>query len=399
MKKILFFLLAAVLCIVSAFAGDSLRVVHSFGADIRGAHVFPSSSNLVFADEIVPLDASSRDYSKKISSLASFHAKYTFAYTSSTRIGRLYPGAYQGLGLGVFSFFSHKDLGTPVSLYFFQGAPIKHFSPRLSLGYEWNFGISAGWHKSNLLETPAANVFVGSRFNAYINLGFLLDYRFSDAVTLRGGVEMTHFSDGNTALPNPGVNALGARIGFSYAFGKLRKTTAKILLQAADSVKAHWSYDILIYGAASKKAVTIDEKRVASPGVFGIGGFSFSPMRTVNQYFRYGPSLDVKYDQGVNLQANLFEESTPDNVLFYRPPFRECIVAGISARAELVMPLFSVNVGIGRNLLCVSAAKKFYQTANLRIHTTDRLWINIGYQLHSFRHPDNLILGVGYTIH
>ena len=139
--------------------------------------------------------------------------------------------------------------------------------------------------------------------------------------------------------------------------------------------------------------------RVAVPGVFGVGGFSFAPMRTANQYFRYGVSLDVKYDQGINLQDHIAEESTPDRVQFYRPPHKECIVAGLSARAELVMPVFSVNVGIGRNLICVSSARKFYQTANLRIRATERFWFNIGYQLHSFRHPDNLILGVGYTIH
>ena len=55
--------------------------------------------------------------SEKISSLASLHARYTFGYTSATRQGRLYPGAYQGIGLGVFSFFSHKNIGTPVGLY------------------------------------------------------------------------------------------------------------------------------------------------------------------------------------------------------------------------------------------------------------------------------------------
>lgn len=399
MKQNLLFLLIAVLGYLTARSGDSVRVVHSFGADLRGAYVFPSTNNLVFADEIVPLDYTGDNSSKKISSLASLHARYTFGYTSATRQGRLYPGAYQGIGLGVFSFFSHKNLGTPVGLYFIQGAPIKHLSSRLSLGYEWNFGISAGWHKSNLKDTPEANVFVGSRFNAYINLGFLLNYRLSDNLTLRGGVEMTHFSDGNTALPNPGVNSAGARIGISYTLGSHSNIPATRPPLPDDSVKPHWSYDILIYGAAAKKAVTINDMRVAVPGVFGVGGFSFAPMRTANQYFRYGVSLDVKYDQGINLQDHIAEESTPDRVQFYRPPHKECIVAGLSARAELVMPVFSVNVGIGRNLICVSSARKFYQTANLRIRATERFWFNIGYQLHSFRHPDNLILGVGYTIH
>ena len=32
-----------------------------------------------------------------------------------------------------------------MAFYVFQGARIARFNPRLSLNYEWNFGISAGW--------------------------------------------------------------------------------------------------------------------------------------------------------------------------------------------------------------------------------------------------------------
>ena len=74
MKQYLLFLLIAVLGCLTARSGDSVRVVHSFGADLRGAYVFPSTSNLVFADEIVPLDYTGDNSSEKISSLASLHA-------------------------------------------------------------------------------------------------------------------------------------------------------------------------------------------------------------------------------------------------------------------------------------------------------------------------------------
>lgn len=395
MKK---YLLIAILLLVALVAdAETPKVIHSVGGDVRGAYVLSSSNNLLFGNQDAETFTGLHP-SEYIRSMMSVHAKYSFGYTSATRAGRLYPEAYQGMGMSVTRFSKTRPVGTPVSLYFFQGAPIKHFSPRLSMGYEWNFGISAGWHKSTMAVAPDANIFVGSRFNAYINLGFVLDYRLTDALTLRGGVEMTHFSDGNTSLPNPGVNAVGARIGVSYALGNGKDIPAAVPPLPEEVVRPHWSYDILAYGSASKKAVTIEDRRVVVPGKFGLCGLMFSPMRTVNQYFRYGGALDLKYDAGTNLQSHIREGSTPHDVMVSLAPFRKRLIAGLSARAELVMPIFSVNVGLGRNLLCVSSARKFYQIANLRIHPFRSVWLNIGYQLHNFRHPDNLVLGIGYTI-
>lgn len=396
--------------VVNGTSADTARVIHSFGANVRGAYVLSSSNNLLFEDEIVPLKDDSGTSGSTIHSAASFHAQYSFRYTSATRTGRLYPEVYQGVGMGVTTFFNNAAIGTPVMLYAFQGAPIHSLTPRLKLNYEWNFGISGGWRKAHMDQEPDCNIYVGSNFNAYINLGFMLSYRLSDALTLNGGVEVTHFSDGNTAYPNPGVNTFGARVGLMYALGDKKKVPEPLSPLPVEDVRPHWSYDILAYGAVAKKAVTIDDERVPAPAKYALAGISFAPMRTVNRYFRFGPSLDLKYDRGTNLQSHLDPESTKDNVMIYKPPTHEMLMAGLSGRAELVMPIFTVNLGLGYNLLCVSSARKFYQVANLRIHpfgskiavdrgnALSRLWLNVGYQFHSFSHPDNLLLGLGFTI-
>lgn len=373
------------------------KILHSFAADLRGGYVLSSHNNLKFNDEINDTEIMGPDSPVNIHSSGSIHLKYLFRYTPYTSFGRLYPGAYQGVGLSANTFFYHKAIGTPVALYLFQGAPIKHFSDRLSLAYEWNFGISAGWKKSNMNVPSNCNIMVGSKFNAYINLGFLLDYRVNDALTLRAGVEMTHFSDGNTALPNPGVNIAGARLGVIYNLGARMPETDRLF--SCDSVKRHWSYDIMAWGSVCKHAVDYTEdERVAVQGHFATAGISFAPMYTVNQYFRTGPALDVRYDEGGNLQPYLVEGSLPGELKFRRQPFGDRIMAGISARAELVMPIFSVNVGIGYYAAAVSANRKCYQMANLKIHILKPIWLNIGYQLHSFKHPDNLMLGLGCTL-
>lgn len=59
----------------------------------------------------------------------------------------------------------------------------------------------------------------GSNANAYINLDLLLKYRLSSRVTLTGGIGLSHFSNGNTDYPNPGVNTVWARLGVAYRLG------------------------------------------------------------------------------------------------------------------------------------------------------------------------------------
>ena len=78
---------------------------------------------------------------------------------------------------------------------------------------------------------------------------------------------------------------------------------------------------------------------------------------------------------------------------FHRPPFREQFSVGLSLRAELVMPVFSINVGVGRNLIYSGDdTKGFYQVLA-------HLFLHVGYQLSKFKDPNNLMLGLGYRFH
>ena len=372
---------------------DSLsgkRIISSFGADLRDGYVFSSGgfSGYDYADGHAELH-----------NLTSFHLKYSFQFSSFTGAGRNYPGVYQGLVVGVNSFYGHREIGTPVSIYIFQGAPVKRFSKRLSLLYEWNFGASFGWRKFNPEEGMRANIITGSKVNALLSLSFMMDYKLGGGFSLRAGVEGVHFSNGNTSIPNPGVNAIGGRVGLLYTPGSKDDG-----LDSNDGLKEpfkpHFSYDILLYGSAHKQLVNISSsERVAAPGHFGVAGLSFAPMYDFSRYFRAGLSADFKYDEASNLEHYLVDGSNEDDMHFFRQPFAECLTAGLSARLELVMPIFSINAGLGYNIAGVRVNRHLYQTLNLRAHLTRRLWLNVGYQLHNFSKPDNLILGLGYTFH
>ena len=85
---------------------------------------------------------------------------------------------------------------------------------------------------------------------------------------------------------------------------------------------------------------------------------------------------------------------------FHRPPFSEQFAVGMSARAELVLPIFSINVGIGRNVICKGDdTTGFYQVLALKTSVTRNLFLHVGYQLSKFKDPNNLMLGFGYRFH
>ncbi|MCM1355875.1 MAG: acyloxyacyl hydrolase [Staphylococcus sp.] len=381
------FISGGVLPVAAVSDADScaVKVNHRLGLDLRGAYVAGARKNI---RDIYP-GGEERDAG------ASAHLKYSFSYTEATRQGRLYPGAYQGIGVAANTFFAPANTGTPVCAYLFQGAPIFKVAEGLTFDYEWNFGASFGWKKYNPDYTPL-NLVVGSPVNAYINMGLMLRYRLTPHWSLAAGVDMAHYSNGNTSWPNPGVNTIGGRVGVTYTFDATAQTrTLTDGTNIEEPVRPHLSYDVVIYGAVRKK---MDGSEVL-PGHFGIGGLNFAPMYNFNRFLRAGVSLDVQYDESSGLKPYWVEGTYGDDIKFYRPPFFRQVSWGLSARGELVMPIFSINAGIGYNIIGNSDAKNFYQVLALKAHLTKSFFLHIGYQLNSFKNPNNLMIGVGYRFH
>lgn len=326
-----------------------------------------------------------------IDGAAAFNLKYAFCFGQQSRQWRHYPGAYQGLGLGFNTFFAGSLMGNPVSVYVFQGAPLVHFSPRLSLGYEWNFGASFGWKKYDYY-TDDQNI-IGSHTNAYMNLALVLNYRLSPQWTVGVGLTGSHFSNGNTSQPNSGVNTLGLRMGVSYNIDTQPVAHPSAL---PGDFKRGWSLDVMAYGAWRAKVAHFDGTPVVLKGKFAVAGINIAPMYEFHRLFRAGVSVDVKYDESAGIERFRTEWSSDDNPKFYRPSFHKNLIGGLSAKAEFVMPVFTIAAGVGYNFVGPDDDRSIYQTLTLKTYLTERLYLNVGYQLHEFKTPNNLMLGLGY---
>lgn len=379
---------------VNSFAdtsdSTSSKFTHMIGVDFRPGYVFPSHEFFKGTNHA----------GQRINSTLSSHLKYGFKFSDNTFLGKVSPHAIQGIGVAYNTFFNSSELGNPINVYLFQTSRIASISPNLSFDYEWNFGAAFGWKKYDEEKNPLNRV-VGSNTNAYINLGFLLNWQITSNTSLRGGVGMTHYSNGNTSYPNAGVNTMGASIGVAHFFGNDRENTFTYPPFRNHALNSYITYDLIVYGATRKKGVFPENQNpMLVPGSFAIAGLNLNPLYHFSNYFRAGVSLDLQYDESANIGshiANTYIPSDPQELRFYRPSFREQFSAGLSLRGEIVMPIFSINLGIGKNFLCKGDdTNSFYQIVVLKTNISNKMFLHTGYQLYRFKEPNNLMMGLGY---
>lgn len=361
------------------------RFIHKFEVEYRPAYILPTSSFL----------REENATGKPIRNAQSFHVRYAFQARPYTCTDLIYGGAYQGIGFSSYSFGEPEQLGNPLAFYLFQGARITRFDDILSLNYEWNFGLSGGW-KPYDYDLNNYNKVIGSQLNAYLNVNLYLKWTLSRRFDLHTGVELTHFSNGNTKFPNGGLNTVGAKIGLLYNLDGSDKSHARSFYPVTvPDFSNHISYDLALFGSWRRKGVAFGDEQVASPEAYTVLGFNFAPMYNVGYKSRVGLSLDGVYDGSANVYTEDYIVGTEQH--FYKPSLDRQLALGLSGRFEYVMPYFSVNIGLGVNVLHKGDdLKSFYQILALKTEITRSSYIHIGYCLQDFHDPNYLMLGVGF---
>jgi hypothetical protein len=169
-------------------------------------------------------------------------------------------------------------------------------------------------------------------------------------------------------------------------------------VRRSDPFRPYVSYDVILYGALRKKGFLQESRAYLIPGSFAVAGLNFTPMYNFSRFFRAGLSLDAQYDESANLKDHIANDyPLADELKFHRPPFKEQFAVGVSIRCEVVMPIFSINLGIGKNLIGRGDdTNSFYQVFALKADVARNVFLHVGYQLYKFRNPNNLMLGVGY---
>lgn len=381
-------------CHASHLISDSLpgefsgKLPWRIGMEVAPAYVLPTNTFLQ-GDNI---------FSHRVDASLTTTLRGDFCFNPRSRTGMLYHGLYQGVGVDIRTFFSSRLLATPVSLYVYQGAPFKHFTKNLWLGYEWRFGAAMGWEdRSGDRMEGYLNSAISTRVTAHMGVSLKLHYKVSDRFQLTAGVDATHFSNGNTSFPNSGINTIGVSLGASYLIngGEEYVDPDPELISEAD--KSRWMWDILAYGAWRRRHVIIEGIETLLPKKYGVGGIQFSPMIKINRWFSAGMAVDLQYDHGAGLEP-YWEGGYYDNAVFGTPSFHEKIRVGAGGIAELTMPVFKVGAGLGYDIVSPKGDMRFFQQLYIKAFVTHHVYLNVGYRLGNFKDPQNLMLGVGVRL-
>ena len=398
-KSTTFFLCIFLLCSFSSLSqidNDSTfynrSFIHQLSIEGRAGYIFPT--NLFLEGE--------NDKRERIETPLSTHLKYSFRFRPNTYINNLYRGVYQGIGLAHYNFGNNEELGNPTAIYLFQGATIAQLSRKISLNYEWNFGLSGGWIPYDK-DFNSKNGMMGSKLNAYMNTNFYFEQQLSSQFDLIYGLTLTHFSNGNTKFPNAGLNATEVKVGLTYNFNREINTNSTQLYLSPHFIQKfprHISYDVVLFGSWRRRGVSFEDYLIAAPDRYSVMGFNINPMYNMNYNLRFGLSLDGVYDSSANIYTEDYiiglGEKDP-GYTFYKPSLKKQLALGFSTRGEYIMPYFTVGVGIGANIIHGGGdLKGFYQTLALKIEVTRSSFIHIGYNLQNFKNPNYLMLGIGY---
>lgn len=336
---------------------------------------------------------------KNINSDFSAQIRGDFSFNPKSGVGRLYPNLYQGIGIDWRSFNRPKLTGSPVSLYVYQGMPFAWFGNRVSLGYEWQFGAAFGWKHYYNKESAPYNTAVSTPVTAHMNVGLKLNYLLSEHWQLNCGWSVTHFSNGNTSYPNQGINMAGLSIGVSYIHNQTRPEAPTRDMVSEELSDRRLYFDIMAYaGWRKKRLLNKGDKESVFAGDFAVNGLRGGPMWRINRFVACGGALDFRYDQSALVEP-IGEYQPGESITnFTRPSILKQMSLGIMGSAELTMPIFAVNAALGLNVLRPDGERIFYQALTLKVSPHPRFYINIGYQLFDFQHPQNLNLGIGVRI-
>lgn len=328
------------------------------------------------------------------------HIHGDFRFNPKSKIGRLYPGLYQGFGVDLRSFNRLNLTGRPVSLYVYQGMPFARFATRWTLGYEWQFGAAIGWKNYYDKETNPYNTAISTPVTAHMNVGLKLSYRIAPEWQFNCGMNVTHFSNGNTSQPNQGINMAGVSVGVSYVHDEKKPERQAQKLETEGFADNRLYFDMLFYaGWRKKRIVNKGAKDNMYSGNFAVNGLRVAPMYRLNRFLACGGLLDFRYDQSA-LVAPIGEYLPGQEITDFSRPSSvlKQLSLGVMGSVEFTMPIFAVNAALGLNALRPQGERLFYQALTLKFSPHPRVYLNIGYQLYDFKEPQNLNLGIGVRL-
>ena len=326
-----------------------------------------------------------------LNTAASLHLRYAFSFNDHSEIGKRFPTAYQGIGLASYTLFHPEITGRPIALYILQGAHIADWE-KITLGYEWNFGLSWHWKPNNAMN---------SRWNIMVNVALPVSWHLSNKWEVSLTPDFTHLSNGDTHFSNSGANLFGVRFGVTRHFNDHGEhIRPRVYIEPSEELKNrdirdHITHDIIIYGGWRADRFYDNGAFVVIDRPLLIDGLQIHQFYHLNRHFALGTSLDIQTDSSLNLYDPEFDEE--GNLINYKhPSLLEQTECGLSLRCEIAAPLFTVGAGLGVNIIGKGYDfSRIYTQFALKHFVNQRFFIFVGYRFNSTQYTHNMMYGAG----
>jgi len=319
---------------------------------------------------------------------------------------------YFGVGLYAAT-FNDQRLGTPVSFYLIHGARIFPVRPKLSFNYEFNLGYSTNWKHYDPFDNPD-NIAVSMRQNIHVGANLYFKVKPFRHIDANIGFSLTHFSNGAVRLPNKGMNMAAPYIEICYNINP--PTLARVCdpcpeeAQVTDlrqplppKIDKRLDHDLLL--TFSSRQIFYGTANGLTTGYvdynFRVFGLSYAPMIVSNYAFKWGPSLDIVYDESGGATASS-EKREADGQFYDRVELgdaKQRISVGLSAKGEVMMPYFSFFANLGYNVYHGNPYdKRFYQILGVKIPFYRNFFGTFGIRSNHFSKAQFIFWSAGYTI-
>lgn len=333
----------------------------------------------------------------------SLSAKYAVASAGDKWQDYAYGKPYYGVGLYTARFFEKGALGTPISVFLFQGGDLAEYGQKWSLKYELNLGMSFGWKSYDLFDNPD-NIALGSSVNAHIGANVYMKHKLSDVMDLNLGLGLTHFSNGAMQLPNKGLNMIAPFVEIVYNFHSTQTAEDRSASLIPPPHEDRLDYDLSF--ASTTRQIRVDTVGTGLPSRlldknFKVFGFSYAALFVHDYKYKWGPSIELVYDESSDVKV--WRQQHPEDGRFYDRvklgALHKRITLGLSIKGELTFPYVSFFANLGYNILHGNDYDyRLYQIIGAKAYLKDNIYGTFGIRASRFSKAQYLMWSIGYTI-
>ncbi len=290
---------------------------------------------------------------------------------------------YPELGIGFFyaTLGNNEVYGSGMALFPYLNQFI-YQSSRFSAEYKLSLGLGYVT-KIYDQDTNPYNENISTHFNAYIGLGFMLNYRVLDHLSIEVHSALTHFSNGAARKPNWGINLLSTSIGAKYYFN----TNTNPVIDKIQAPKSR-EHELLIVASAGRcQSSSYNSSKYLNLGI------NISYLRHLNSKKAIGIGFDQIYSESIPYSWISFwgdDSYTSFGTSDY-------LVSSVFVSYNVYLGKASAYVNMGAYVFSkVEPPQPVYPRIGVRYKLIDRLVASLGIKA-SFFASEFLEFGLGYS--